>query len=245
MAGETSRWTMPSGLPSLPRLLVGGVQPRSHGGGDGRARAPGAGAARCATSLRSDLAQVLAVQVLHREEVGPALGRPDVVDARDVRVVQRRRHPRLVQEQLHERLAGRVLRQDPLEHDVFGEPLMPARLRQVDLRHAAGARRRTTRYLPSSCPGASDSMRCGVLTALFPQRNADACASLHRPARPGTTMSDAVETPLECGARWRYATGARAALPGACQRRCCPTASPREDRGGQHQQRQRSPLCRA
>ena len=76
------------------------------------------------------------------------------------------------------------------------------------------ASRRTTRYLPMSRPGASDSMRSWVLTALIPLRNAGEPVPSSSSGRPGTTMSDAAETPASVRNACRYATGAGAALHG-------------------------------
>jgi hypothetical protein len=83
-----------------------------------------------------DAAHVLAVDVLHREEVA-AVPLPDVVDLGDVRVLQRRRQPRLVEEHADEVAVLRELRQDALEdHDLL-EALDAARTRQVQLGHPA------------------------------------------------------------------------------------------------------------
>ena len=46
----------------------------------------------------------------------------DVVDLRDVRVVELRGEPRLVEEHRHELRVAEPLRQDPLEHDVRSRP---------------------------------------------------------------------------------------------------------------------------
>ena len=73
--------------------------------------------ARARVALRAQhLAHVRAVHVLHREERRVGLG-ADVVDLDDVRVVERRRQPRLVEEHAQQLGIERVLRQDPLEHD--------------------------------------------------------------------------------------------------------------------------------
>ena len=61
-----------------------------------------------------DPRQVLAVDVLHREEVFAVL-EPDVVDLRDVGVVETRDQAGLVEQHPHEPLVGRLVGQDPLE----------------------------------------------------------------------------------------------------------------------------------
>jgi hypothetical protein len=75
--------------------------------------------ARCA---REDRAHVLAVDVLHRDEV-LAIGFADVVDLHDVLVMQGRGDARLVEEHADEALIAGVLRLDPLDHDMALEAL--------------------------------------------------------------------------------------------------------------------------
>ncbi len=82
-----------------------------------------------------DLAQVGAVDVLHREERRVALV-ADVVDLGDVRVGERRHQARLVEEHAPQLRIEGVLRQDPLDDDQLLEPFEPAGLREIDLRHS-------------------------------------------------------------------------------------------------------------
>ena len=86
--------------------------------------------------LARDPAQVLAVQVLHGEEVRAA-HLADVIDVGDVGLVQRGGQARLAQEHPDELLVRGVLRQDALEDDVLLEAFDSRRPRQVDLRHPA------------------------------------------------------------------------------------------------------------
>ena len=78
--------------------------------------------------------EVLAVDVLHREEVR-VVDLAEIVDMRDVRVIERGGEPRLVEEQPHElRILGE-LRQDLLEHDELLEALGPDGAREKQLGH--------------------------------------------------------------------------------------------------------------
>src|SRR5205823_820658 len=61
----------------------------------------------------------------------------DVVDLRDVRVVEGGGEPRLVEEHLDKARALDVLRQDPLHDHQFLEALDAGRAREVELRHTA------------------------------------------------------------------------------------------------------------
>ena len=61
---------------------------------------------------------------------------PDVVDRDDVRVVERRRGPRLVLEPLQARRVGRDLFMENLQGDFAAEPLVPG---EVHLSHPARA----------------------------------------------------------------------------------------------------------
>ena len=76
----------------------------------------------------------LAVDVLHREEVRVA-ELSDVVDLRDVRMLELRREPRLVEEHPHERLVVRAMAQDPLQHHVALETSRTRAAREKDLGH--------------------------------------------------------------------------------------------------------------
>ena len=89
--------------------------------------------------LADDGAQVLAVDVLHRDEV-LAVVLTDVEDLDDVRVRERRRDARLVEEHLDERAVLVHRRQDPLDDEELleaGDALLD---REEELGHAARAR---------------------------------------------------------------------------------------------------------
>ena len=133
--GETSRWTMSSGRPCSSLALVGVVQPRAGVGHDAQGERDRELAAARLGLLR-DPAHVLAVDVLHGDEVRAALV-AEVEDLRDVRVVQPRRDPGLVQEHLHELLVLGEVRQDPLHHQLLLEALEADLARQMDLGHPA------------------------------------------------------------------------------------------------------------
>jgi len=85
----------------------------------------------------ADRADVLAVDVLHREEQG-AVDLADIVDVADVRVPQRGGEPGFIEEHLHELGIRGEVRQDPLQHDHLLEAGLTADAREVDLRHPAG-----------------------------------------------------------------------------------------------------------
>ena len=87
-------------------------------------------------AAREELAQVLALDVLHGDEVRPVVD-ADVVDVRDVRVVEGRGGARLALEPLAVDLVDGQLRGQHLDRDGAVEPRVP---RPVDLPHAAGAR---------------------------------------------------------------------------------------------------------
>jgi hypothetical protein len=81
----------------------------------------------------------VAVDVLHRQEVRVVL-EADLEHPGDVRVVQRRRHPRLVEEHLDELLVVAAVAGDDLDHHLLAAPRPRWRrgvARQVDLGHAA------------------------------------------------------------------------------------------------------------
>ena len=89
--------------------------------------------ADCRSSFRS----VLAVDVLHREEVLAVRLADVVTPARCCWWCRPRREPRLVEEHRDEALVSRVLGADPLEHDVPLEALDPVGAAEQDLGHAA------------------------------------------------------------------------------------------------------------
>ena len=94
-----------------------------------------------------DPAEVLAVDVLHREEVLVVL-EADVVDRGDVRVLERGDQPRLVEQHPHEPLVLRLLREDALQRDELREATDAVGAREEQLRHAAGAERSDERVAP-------------------------------------------------------------------------------------------------
>ncbi|EPX58691.1 hypothetical protein D187_003889 [Cystobacter fuscus DSM 2262] len=80
--------------------------------------------------------QVLAVDVLHGDEVG-AVGLPELVHLGDVGVVELGGDERFVAEHLDEFRVLRQVRQDALDHHVLGEPLDAPLAREPHLGHAA------------------------------------------------------------------------------------------------------------
>ena len=85
-------------------------------------------------AAREKLAQVLALDVLHGDEVRPLVD-ADVVDVRDVRVVEGRSGARLALEPLAVDLVDGQLRREHLDRD---GPLQPRVPRPVDLSHPSG-----------------------------------------------------------------------------------------------------------
>src|ERR1044071_1895591 len=109
LAGDTSRWTICSGCPFLPRRSWAWCRP---------AAAPlmiitasSSGIVQPRRMVGSRIARVVAVHVLHRHEVG-AVGLVDLVDLSDVLMVQRGRELGLVQEHRDKPLILRALPQD-------------------------------------------------------------------------------------------------------------------------------------
>ncbi|MFO0631344.1 MAG: hypothetical protein U0168_00680 [Nannocystaceae bacterium] len=117
--------------------LVGVVQARGRAHRDGDRELDRQQRALATTGPQDGL-QVLAVDVLHREEELGALA-PDVEHLHDVGVIEDRGQARLGQEHPHELGIGREVRQDPLEHEQLLEALEPGRTREVDLGHATRA----------------------------------------------------------------------------------------------------------
>jgi hypothetical protein len=76
------------------------------------------------------------MNVLHREEVGAAES-ADIVDRRNVRVLQLGREPRLVQEHAHEQRVIGPLAQDAFEDTIALDPGETRATREEDLGHAA------------------------------------------------------------------------------------------------------------
>ena len=130
--GEMSRCTMSSGVPSRSRLLVRVREPRAHPEDDGERVLERELDHVLLLHLPHDRAEVLAVHVLHRDEVRP-VDRADVEDLHDVRVRQRRGDARLVQQHLDERAVLVHRRQDALDDD----ELLEARRRSSGWRGTA------------------------------------------------------------------------------------------------------------
>ena len=100
-----------------------------------------------------DLPEILTLDVLHREEVLPALA-ADVEDLRDVGMMKCRGEARLVQEHPDELLVGGVLPRMLLSTTSFSKPSMPtARARNISAMPPTASRRKSS-YLPSRSPGA-------------------------------------------------------------------------------------------
>ena len=105
-----------------PAALVGVVQPGGRGRHD-RHRVPQRHVLARPQRRRQNHSHVLAVDVLHRDEV-LAARLAHVVDLHDVLVMQVGGDPRLVQKHPDEPLVLGVIRPDPLEHDVALEAAM-------------------------------------------------------------------------------------------------------------------------
>ena len=117
--------------------LVGVVEPGAHADRDVQ-RVLELELAR--RRLAQDPAQVLAVHVLHREEVLAVL-EADVVDGGDVRVIERRDEARLVEQHPDEALVRGLVPEDALQRDELRESADPVDAREEQLRHPAGAQR--------------------------------------------------------------------------------------------------------
>ena len=87
-------------------------------------------------NLLEEMAEVLPVEVLHREVVLAVLAAA-VVDLNDIRVVERPGQTRLPQKHLDELIVVRKMRENPFEDDVLLEPFDAGRLGDEQLRHAA------------------------------------------------------------------------------------------------------------
>ena len=115
-------------------LLVMGVVQPGGGADDDLQNVLGRQPPTLRLDRTDDLAQVLADDVLHREEEG-AVVVADVVHLRDVGVMQRRRQASLRQQHPDEVLVVRVRREDPLERDQLLEAVLRQRPRHEQLRH--------------------------------------------------------------------------------------------------------------
>jgi hypothetical protein len=146
--------------------------------------------------------EVVAADVLHRDEVRPVL-QPHLVDAHDVRVVERGGDAGLVEELVHEVLLRREVGQEGLQDDEAIEAGDAGLAREEDLAHAAhgeapddlvppedelgGRRRRLGRgaggdHAASAVAIAPRPPRRGLVSQKVGQAR-DGCASLHRPRR--------------------------------------------------------------
>jgi len=123
------RGGLPGVVPQLVRCVERHRDVRDDPGGDGE-RERDVVRAR----LGEDLLQGLPAQVLHREIAG-AVHRPAVEDLADVRVIDARDDARLGEEHLLEALVPGVLRVHHLEGNPLREPVVAAKLSQVDARH--------------------------------------------------------------------------------------------------------------
>ena len=85
-----------------------------------------------------DLAERLAVEVLHGDPVGVVV-LAEIEDLGDVRVVDAGRDPRLIEEHVDELIVLDEVRVDALDGDPLLEAAGPIHARQVDARHAADA----------------------------------------------------------------------------------------------------------
>src|SRR5262245_57559831 len=86
--------------------------------------------------VRQDRADILAVDVLHRDEVISAR-LTDIVDLDDVLVMKVRYDPRLIEKHSDEALVLCLLRPDPLEHDMALEAFNPVSAAEEDIRHTS------------------------------------------------------------------------------------------------------------
>jgi hypothetical protein len=139
-------------------LVVGVVQP-GGGTGDHRQRHLDRDLALERRHPLQHVAHVLAVHVLHREEVAVA-DPTDVVDLRDVRMVELRGEAGLVEEHRHETMVARVLGHDPLEHHVALEARDADGAREVQLRHPA--RRQMSEDLVLVGRGTGVALACAI-----------------------------------------------------------------------------------
>ena len=132
----TSRWTRPIGRPCSIARLVRVVQPL---GGLLRQRARDLDRdAQAALAARDDRGEVLAGEVLHRDEV-LSFDLAELVGGDDVRVLELRGDARLVQEHLAQLHAVGEVRKDHLQRDDLDEALDAAALGDVEPPHAAFA----------------------------------------------------------------------------------------------------------
>ena len=135
--GEMSRWTMPRVRAVEIALVVRVREPGAHAEDDRERVLERELEDVLLLHLTDDRAQVLAVDVLHRDEV-LAVGLPDVEDLDDVRMRERRRDARLVEQHLDERAVLVHRRQDPLDDEQLLEACDALLDGEEELRHAAG-----------------------------------------------------------------------------------------------------------
>ena len=119
--GETSRWMMRSGRPRAVDRGVRGVQRGADLGRDVR-RVLGRDRLLLGAAALEDGAHVLAVDMLHRDEVLAVRAR-ELVDARDVVVAQHARDLGLVDEHLDEVVVLGEVREHALDRDEVRLPV--------------------------------------------------------------------------------------------------------------------------
>ncbi len=136
--GETSRWTSAIGLPSGDARGVRVLERLADLRGDVQREIE---RQLLATGLEAALhrPEVLAIDVLHDQEVLAVVAEPDVEDLHDVAVAQQRQHLRLRDQQIDEAPVLRQVRQDAFDRDGLLEAAGRDGLAAEDLGHAADA----------------------------------------------------------------------------------------------------------
>jgi hypothetical protein len=178
---------------AIGTALLVRVMQRDRGGADDRDDVLERQPLLVLREVREQAAQILAVHVLHREEVLVAF-LPDVVDLNDVGVVQLRGEARLVQEHLHERLILRLTRTNPFDHDVARETFDAGRAGEQDFRHA------TARQMLDDLVAAELGARCGG----WPSHARSSVT-------PGRQLRQALLVEVQCRCR----------VENRCEFRCC------------------------
>ena len=133
--GDTSRWTIPSGLALVVGAAMGVVEPLERLAHDVDAELEGQRHLR-ARAAAQQIVEVETLDVLHRDEESLVLA-TQVEHLDDVRVAEARRELRLVHEHVAERRVARELRQDLLDDAAPRGAELGLLTRQVDLRHPA------------------------------------------------------------------------------------------------------------
>ena len=127
------------GGPVVVAQIVG-VREAAAGVGDDPGGDRGVDALALLALLRAQAIERLAVEVLHRDEVGAVPG-ADFVRLDDVRVVQASSEARFVEEHLAERRVLGEVGTEPLEDDQLVETARPVGDGEEDLRHSAAPER--------------------------------------------------------------------------------------------------------